>query len=87
LSGTYNFISQTVADQLSLEAAVKQKLLPITTINGEPLHAIPVIHNIVCMWDSTMTKQSHAINFVVADITYLDVIIVLAWLLKQHPDI
>jgi predicted aspartyl protease len=47
---TYNFISQAVADKLGLEAAKagkrkkKEKMpLPITTVNGEPLHTTAVV--------------------------------------------
>jgi hypothetical protein len=48
---TYNFISQAVADRLCLEAVragrrKKQKKLPplITTVNGEPLCALPWLY-------------------------------------------
>jgi hypothetical protein len=91
---TYNFISQTVADRLGLEAAKagkrkKQKKLlpPITTVNGEPLRATVVVRQMVHMRDSTGAKRSHAINFIVADIAHYDLIRGMAWLQKQNPDI
>jgi hypothetical protein len=84
---TYNFISQAVADRLSLEAdragrRKKQKKLPpqITTVNGETLRATAVVHQMVRLCDSAGTKQSHAINFVVADIAHYDLILGMAWL-------
>jgi hypothetical protein len=84
---TYNFISQAVADRLSLEAVragrrKKQKKLlpPITTVNGETLHATAVVRQMVRMRNSVRTKRSHAINFVVADIAHYDLILGMAWL-------
>jgi hypothetical protein len=94
LGATYNFISQAVADRLSLEAVragrrKKQKKLPlpIITVNGETLRATAVVRQMVRMRDSAGTKQSHAINFVVADIAHYDLILRMAWLQKQNPDI
>jgi hypothetical protein len=94
LGATYNFISQAVADRLGLEALragrrKKQKKLPplITTVNGETLRATTVVRQMVRMRDSAGTKQSHAINFVVADIAHYDLILGMAWLQKQNYDI
>ncbi len=91
---TYNFISQAVADRLSLEAVragrrKKQKKLPppITTVNGETLCATTVVRQMVRLRDSAGTKRSHAINFVVANIAHYDLILGMAWLQKQNPDI
>jgi hypothetical protein len=39
------------------------------------------------MWDSAGAKRSHAINFVVAHIAYYDMILSMAWLQKQNPDV
>jgi hypothetical protein len=94
LGATYNFVSQAVADRLSLEAAKagkrkkKKKMLPpITTVNGEPLRATVVVRQMVRMQDSAGAKRNHAINFVVADIAHYDMILGLAWLQKQNSDI
>jgi hypothetical protein len=94
LGATYNFISQAVADRLGLEAVragrrKKQKKLlpPITTVNGETLRTTAVVRQMVQMCNSTGTKRSHAINFVVADIAHYDLILGMAWLQKQNPDI
>jgi hypothetical protein len=71
LGAIYNFIPQARADQLGLEAAQKRKPpLPIATVNGKQLHATAVIRQIVHMQDSAETKQSHAINFVIANIAH-----------------
>ncbi len=93
-SATYNFIFKSIADKLGLEAVkagkskVKKKALPpITTVNGEPLRATAVIRQMVWMRNSAGTKQSHVINFVIADIAHHDLIFGVAWLQKQNPDI
>jgi hypothetical protein len=39
------------------------------------------------MRDSAGTKRSHTINFVVADVAHYDMILGMAWLQKQNPDI
>jgi hypothetical protein len=39
------------------------------------------------MRDSAGTKRSHAINFIVADITHYDMILGMAWLQKHNPNI
>ncbi len=82
---TYNFISHVIAERLSLEVIMagqrrKQRKLPppITTVNGETLHATVVVHQMILMRDNTVAKQSHAIHFVVADIAYYDIILNMA---------
>jgi hypothetical protein len=79
---TYKFISQTVADGLSPEAArlgkmyKKIKLPPaITTVNGEPLRATTVIRQLVRIQDNAGRMWSNAINFVFADITHYNMIL------------
>ncbi len=85
---TYNFISQVVADQLGPEAVRKHKPPPpIAAVNGEPICTTAIIRQIVLMRDSARAKQSHTINFVVADIAHYDMILGMAWLQKQNPDI
>ncbi len=84
---TYNFITQAVADRLGLEAARKRKPPPIATVNGKPLRATAVICQMVRMRDSAGAKWSHVIKFVVADISYYDMLLGMAWLQKQNPDI
>jgi hypothetical protein len=90
---THNFISQAVADRLSLKAAKagkrkkrKKMPLPITTVNGEPLRATAVVRQMVHMRDSAGAKRSHAINFVVANIAHYDLKLSMAWLQEQNPD-
>jgi hypothetical protein len=75
LSATYNFILQAIGDKLGMEVAnagtktnMKKILAPITTVNDKPLMATIVIHQMVCIGDSAKVKQSHALNFDVADI-------------------
>jgi hypothetical protein len=58
-----------------------------TTVNSEPLLTTAVIQHIVRMCNSTSVKRCHAINFVIADIASYDVILGMAWLQKQNPDI
>jgi hypothetical protein len=58
----------------------KKMLLPITTVNGEPLRTTAVVRKMVRMRNGAGAKQSHAINFVVADIAYCDLIHGMAWL-------
>ncbi len=41
----------------------------------------------VCMQDNTGTKRSHAINFVVADISHYDMLLGMSWFQKLNPDI
>ncbi len=84
---TYNFISQAIADHLGLEAARKQKPPHIATFNGKPLRAIAVVRQMVRMQDSARVKQSHTINFVITDISHYNMILGIAWLQKQNPDI
>jgi hypothetical protein len=69
LSTTCNYISQAVADWLSLEAAKKKQQLPIATVKSKPLRTTAIIRQMVPMWKSAIVEQSHAINFIVADIT------------------
>ncbi len=76
-------------DKLGLEAVkagrskVKKKApYPITTVNGKPLCATAVIWQMVQMYDSARIKRSHAINFIVADIAYYNMILGMAWLQK-----
>jgi hypothetical protein len=85
---TFNFISQAAADQLGPEAVRKHKLpTPIAAVNGEPLRATAVIRQMVRMPDSAGAKRGHAINFIIADIAHYDMILGMAWLHKQNPDI
>ncbi len=79
---TYNFISQSVVDKLRLKAVKagrkknrKKMLLPMTSVNGESLRATTVIQQIVWIYDSTETRQRHAINFIIADIVDFDLIL------------
>jgi hypothetical protein len=92
---TYNFISQAVADRLGLQLAlsgrrrrraVRQPPL-VAAVNGESLRTTAVVREMVRMRDSAGVKRSHAVNFVVADIRGYDVILGMAWLKKQNPDI
>jgi hypothetical protein len=80
---TYDFISQAVADCLSLEAARKRELQPIVTVNGEPLCATAIVRQMVRMRDSAGAKRNHSINFVAADISYYDIILGMARPRKQ----
>ncbi len=62
-------------------------LPPITMVNSKPLLATIVKRQFVRMRDGAGTKRSHAINFVVADISYYDINLGIAWLQKQDPNI
>ncbi len=91
---TYNFISQAVADRLGLEVAKagkrkkkKKMLSPITLDNDEPQRATAVVHQMVHMRDTAGAKRSYEINFVVTNIAHYDLILGIAWLQKQNPDI
>ncbi len=61
--------------------------LPITAFNDKLLRATTVIWQMGWMHNSTGTKQSQAINFVVVDIAHYALILGMAWLQKQIPDI
>ncbi len=81
LGATYNFITQAVADWLGPVVAQKSKPpSPIAAVYGKPLRATTFIRQIVCMRDNAGTNQSHAINFVVADIAHDGMILGMAWL-------
>jgi hypothetical protein len=91
---TYNFISKSVTDKIRLEvvkARIKRnrKKMPplITMVTGKPLHATAVIRQMVQICDSAGTKRSHAINIVIADIAYYDMMLGMTWLQKQNPDV
>ncbi len=95
LGAIYNFISQAVADRLGLQLArsgrrrrraVRQPPL-VTAVNGESLRTIAVVREMVRMRDSAGVKRSHAVHFVVAVIRDYDVLLGMAWLQKQNPDI
>jgi hypothetical protein len=83
---TYHFMFQSILDKLGLEAVkagrskVKKKApSPITMVNNGPLHSTRVVRQMVQISESAVTKQSHAINFVVADIANYDMILSMAW--------
>ncbi len=89
---TYNFISQSIADKLRLEAVKagrkrnrKKMPLPITTVNGELLYTTVVLQQMVRMCTDARMKRSHAINFV-TDIAHYNIILGMAWLQKQNPN-
>jgi hypothetical protein len=91
---TYNFVSQAVADAVGMHPAkagrrkkAVAKLPAIATVNGESLRTTAVVRHMVRMRDSAGIKRCHAINFVVADIASYDIILGMAWLRKQNPDI
>ncbi len=91
---TFNFISQSVANRLRLEAVKagrkrnRKKWAPlITTVNGELLRATAVVWQIVQMHNSTRMKQSQEINCIRANIAHYNIILSMAWLQKQNPDI
>ncbi len=92
---TYNFISQAVADRLGLQPArsgrrwrraVRQPPL-VAAVNGKLLRTTAVVRQIVRMCDSAGVKRTHVVNFVIAYICSYDVILGMAWLQKQNPDI
>ncbi len=58
---------------------------PITSVSEEQLCTITVVQLMVQIHDSVGTKQSHAMNFVVANIAHFDIILNMAWLQKQDP--
>jgi hypothetical protein len=94
LGATYNFITQSVMDKLRFEAVwarrskVKKKAPPsITRVNSELLRATTVVQQTVQIRDSVKTKQGHVINFIVTDIAHYNMILSMAWLQKQNPDI
>lgn len=90
---TYNYISQTIVDKLNLEVANAGKKKkneippPVTAVNSEPLCPTVVVRHKVQMSDSTGVKQSHAINFIIANIAHNDLILKTAWLQKKGTDI
>ncbi len=91
---TNNFVSQAVTDsfEMQLSKARSQnrevaKLSEIATINGELLCTTGIVLYMVHMSNSAGVKHCHMINFVVADIANYNVILGMAWPLKQNPDI
>jgi hypothetical protein len=56
-------------------------------VNGKQLQATVVVWQMVWMRDSFGSKQSHAIYFIIDTISHYDVILSMAWLQKQNPDI
>ncbi len=91
---TYNFVSQAVADAVGMrpaKAGRRKKAVAkpptVATVNGEPLRTTAVVRHMVRMRDSAVVKQCHTINFIVTDVVGYDVILGMAWLRKQNPDI
>jgi hypothetical protein len=95
LGATYNFISQAVADRLGLQPArdgrrwkrTLRQPPPTASVNGKLLCATAHVQEMVHMRDSAGVKCLHAVNFVVANICGYDMILGMAWLQKQNPDI
>jgi hypothetical protein len=56
-------------------------------VNGEPMRTTAVVRQMVRMHNSVRTKRSHEINFVFANIAHYDIILGMAWLQKQNPNI
>jgi hypothetical protein len=66
----------------------RRKLPPlITTVNVETLRATAVVRQIVQMRNSARAKQSHAINIVIAEVADYDMILGVALLQKQNPNV
>jgi hypothetical protein len=91
---TYNFVSQAVTDSVRMRPAKARRRKKavakppvIATVNGESLPTTAVVQHMVRMHDSAGVKRCHAINFVIADIASYNVILGMAWLRKQIPDI
>ncbi len=59
----------------------------VATVKGKPLRTTAVVWHMVRMCNSAGFKRCLAINFIVADIVSYDVILGMAWLQKQNPDI
>ncbi len=55
-------------------------LPPINTLDYAPLHVTADVKQMVQVCNSTRTKQSHAITFIIVNITHLDIILDMAWL-------
>ncbi len=94
LGATYNFVSQAVADAVGMrptKAGRPKKAVAkpptIATINVESLRATAIVQHMVRMRDSTGVKRYHVITFVVVDIASYSIILAMAWLRKQNPDI
>jgi hypothetical protein len=66
--------------------AIRQPPL-VDAVNGESLCTTAVVREMVRMCDSARVKRSHAVIFVIADIRGYNVILGMAWLQKQNPDI
>ncbi len=91
---TYNFVSQTVADSVRMRLAKARrrkgaiaKPPAIVTVNGKSLRTTAIVRYMVRMCDSSGVKHCQAINLVIANIASYDIIIGMAWLRKQNPDI
>jgi hypothetical protein len=56
-------------------------------VNGELLRATAIVRQMAQMRNGAEVKRSHGINFVVADIAHYVIILSMAWLQKQNPDI
>jgi hypothetical protein len=63
------------------------KLPAIATVNGKLLCTTTIVQHMLCMRDSAGAKRCHSINFVIADIASYDIILAMAWLRQQNPDI
>jgi hypothetical protein len=94
LGATNNFVSQAVADSIRMrpaKAGRRKKAVAkppaITTVNSESLCTTAIVRHMVRMRDSASVKCCHAINFVGANIARYDIILGMAWLQKQNPDI
>jgi hypothetical protein len=91
---TYNFVSQSLADSVGMRPAKARrrqkavaKLPAIATVNSESLRTTAIVRHMVRMRDSAGVKCCHPINFVIANIASYDIILGMAWLQKQNPDI
>jgi hypothetical protein len=83
---TKDIISLIVEAGLSRDAVTAGKkkqtklLPPITSVIGTPLRATAVVRQMVHMQDSTGTKWSHVINFIITNNTHYNMVLGVAWL-------
>jgi hypothetical protein len=60
---------------------------PISKVNSELLRTTKALLQMVQMCNSIETKQSHGINFVIADIAFTNMILGIEWLQKLNSNI